>query len=214
MTSNQKTIILAGATGAVGKQVLAQALAHPKVKQVVALTRKPLQPQPKLVNAVVNFDHIEESADWWKADALICALGTTIKIAGTPEAFRKVDLEMPAKLAKLAAANGVDCYVLNSSMMANENASGLYLKTKGEAEKAVRESGIPSVVIARPGLLDAQREERRFGEEVGIFFSRIANPVLPKKFRSVPVAKLAKAMLEQALEAPRGIKIMESAEFQ
>lgn len=214
MTANAKTLLLAGATGAVGQQILTQALSHASVHKVVALTRRPLPVHPKLINPIVDFSNLDETADWWQVDAVLCALGTTIKIAGSAEAFRQVDLAMPSNLANAAAKNNVKCFVLNSSMMANDKASGLYLKTKGEAENAVKNAGFASVVIARPGLLDAQRQERRIGEEFGLFFSRLANPLLPRRFRSVPVASLARVMLTKALEAPPGITILESEAFQ
>lgn len=211
-------LILAGSTGAVGQQVLQQALDHPDVSQVVCLLRSPRRSalaHPKLVDVVLNLQQIPQQADWWTgAHALICTLGTTIKIAKTPEAFREVDLHLPARLATAAAANGVRCFVLNSSTMANAKASGLYLRTKGEAEAAVQAAGFKSVIIARPGLLDARREENRLGEEIGLMFSRLANPLLPKRWRSVKVANLARVMLKAALEAKAGVHVLESEQFQ
>lgn len=203
-----------GATGLVGQSVLAQALANPQVGKVVALTRKPITPHPKLLNQLIDFNAIPEEAPWWQADAIICTLGTTIKMAKTTEQFRFVDLTLVAQFAALAAQHAVPCFVLNSAMMASTKAKSLYLRTKGEAEQAVRNAGISSVVIARPGLLDGDREEFRFGEEIGLMASRLLNPVLPKRLRSVKVEKLARTMLKQALEAEQGVKVLESESFQ
>ncbi|HEX4844359.1 MAG TPA: NAD-dependent dehydratase, partial [Limnobacter sp.] len=94
-----KTLLLVGATGVVGQQVLAQALAHPGVERVVAPTRRPLPAHPKLTNPVVDFSQLPEQAEWWKADAVVCTLGTTIKQAKTAEAFRAVDLHLVATVA-------------------------------------------------------------------------------------------------------------------
>jgi len=210
----QKTLLLIGATGVVGQSLLAQALAHPEVGKVVALTRKPITPHPKLLNQVINFNAIPEEAPWWQADALVCTLGTTIKVAKTAEQFRFVDYTLVSQFAALAAQHAVPCFVLNSAMMADPKAKGLYLRTKGEAEQAVRNAGIPSVVIARPGLLDGDREEFRLGEEIGLIASRLINPVLPKRLRSVKVAKLAQTMLNEALKAEPGVKVLESESFQ
>lgn len=212
--ATQKTILLVGATGLVGQSVLAQALANPQVGKVVALTRKPITPHPKLLNQLIDFNAIPEEAPWWQADAVICTLGTTIKAAKTAEQFRFVDYTLVAQFAALAAQHAVPCFVLNSAMMASPKAKGLYLRTKGEAEQAVRNAGISSVVIARPGLLDGDREEFRFGEEIGLMASRLLNPVLPKRLRSVKVEKLARVMLEEALTAEQGIKVLESESFQ
>ncbi|HEX4856202.1 MAG TPA: NAD(P)H-binding protein [Limnobacter sp.] len=210
----QKTLLLAGATGVVGQQVLQQALAHPQVGKVVALTRRPLEPHPKLLNQVIDFDALPQEAPWWQADALVCTLGTTIRQAKTAERFRHVDYTLVARLAELAGMHKVPCFVLNSSMMANAKAAGLYLRTKGEAEEAVKAAGISSVVIARPGLLDGDREEFRLGEQIGVVASRLFNPLLPKRMRSVKVSNLASVMLQQALLSPPGVTILESEHFQ
>lgn len=210
----QKTLLLIGATGVVGQSLLAQALAHPEIGKVVALTRKPITPHPKLLNQVIDFNAIPEEAPWWQADALVCTLGTTIKVAKTAEQFRFVDYTLVSQFATLAAQHAVPCFVLNSAMMADPKAKGLYLRTKGEAEQAVRNAGIPSVVIARPGLLDGDREEFRLGEEIGLVASRLINPILPKRLRSVKVAKLAQTMLNEALKAEPGVKVLESECFQ
>lgn len=210
----QKTILLVGATGVVGQSVLTQALAHPQVGKVVALSRKPITPHPKLLNQQIDFKAIPEDAPWWQADAVVCTLGTTIKVAKTAEQFRFVDYTLVAQFASLAAKHSVPCFVLNSSMMASPKARGLYLRTKGEAEQAVKNSGVPSVVIARPGLLDSNREEFRLGEEIGIVASRLFNPLLPKRLRSVKAERLARVMLEEALKAEPGVKVLESESFQ
>lgn len=212
--NTQKTLLLVGATGVVGQQVLAQALAHPKVGKVVALTRKPITPHPKLLNQLIDFNSIPEEAPWWQADAVICTLGTTIKVAKTAEQFRFVDYTLVARFAALAAQHAVPCFVLNSAMMASPKAKGLYLRTKGEAEQSVKNAGISSVVIARPGLLDGQREEFRLGEEIGLAASRLFNPLLPKRLRSVKADKLAHVMLLEALKAEPGVKVLESEVFQ
>ncbi|WP_334119732.1 NAD(P)H-binding protein [Limnobacter sp.] len=212
--ATQKTILLVGATGLVGQNILAQALANPQVGKVVALTRKPITPHPKLLNQLIDFNAIPEEAPWWQADALICTLGTTIKVAKTAEQFRFVDFTLVAQFAALAAQHAVPCFVLNSAMMASTKAKGLYLRTKGEAEQTVKNAGIPGVVIARPGLLDGDREEFRVGEEIGLMASRLLNPLLPKRIRSVKVEKLARVMLEEALKAEQGVKVLESESFQ
>ena len=145
---------------------------------------------------------------------MVCTLGTTIKVAKTAEQFRFVDYTLVAQFASLAAKHSVPCFVLNSAMMASPKARGLYLRTKGEAEQAVKNSGVPGGVIARPGLLDGHREEFRLGEEIGLVASRLFNPLLPKRLRSVKAEKLARVMLEEALKAEAGVKVLESESFQ
>lgn len=217
--SRQTRILLVGATGAVGQEVLRQALAHPSAPLVTAVTRRPLpdtlQSHPNLSNPVVDFTSLNGSEPWWaRQDAVICTLGTTIKIAKTTEAFRYVDYYLPSQFATNAAQHGTACFVLNSSTLANPAAKGLYLQTKGQAEEAVKSAGFKSVVIARPGLLDTPREEVRVGEEIGRMASRVFNPLLPKRWRSVKVSKLAQVMLAQALGPQPGLTVLESEKFQ
>ncbi|HEX4918004.1 MAG TPA: NAD-dependent dehydratase, partial [Limnobacter sp.] len=156
---------------------------------------------------------LPEQAEWWKADAVVCTLGTTIKQAKTAEAFRAVDLHLVATVAKLAHQAGTPCFVLNSSTMAHPKARGLYLRTKGEAEHAVLTTGFKSVTLARPGLLDGNRTEFRLGEEIGLVATRLLNPLLPKSLRSVKVERLALAMLQSAVLAKPGENVLETDQF-
>ena len=111
-----KTLLLAGATGLVGQHVLRLALADPRVACVVAPTRRALPAHAKLVNPVVDFDHLPPDANWWKADAVVCALGTTMAKAGSKAAFRRIDLELPLQVARLSLRHGATSYALNSAL--------------------------------------------------------------------------------------------------
>lgn len=99
-------VLLIGATGLVGQSVLRQALQHPQVEQVIAPTRRPLPAHARLLNPVVDFDALPSDADWWAVDAVICTLGTTIKKAGSQAAFRRVDHDLPLRVAQIALRHG------------------------------------------------------------------------------------------------------------
>ena len=96
-------LLLVGATGLVGQSVLQQALADSRVSKVVAITRKPLPPQTGLENPLVDFDALPVDAPWWNVDGGICTLGTTMRQAGSHQAFRKVDVDYPLAVAQTAA---------------------------------------------------------------------------------------------------------------
>jgi uncharacterized protein YbjT (DUF2867 family) len=211
-----KKILLVGSTGVVGQAVLQQALVDSRIGEVVCLIRqaRTAPSNPKQTDLVVDFTQLLPKDVFANVDALICCIGTTIKIAKTKEAFREVDLHIPTRLAQAGALAGLRCFVLNSSSMADVDARSFYLKTKGLAEQAVINSHIASVVIARPSLLDGNRSEFRLGEAIGVKIARVLNPLLPKHIRSVKVETLAKAMLEKALGAPIGVTILESETFQ
>jgi uncharacterized protein YbjT (DUF2867 family) len=207
------TVLLAGASGMVGREVLRQALADPLVDQIVAPTRRPLPGDAKLRNPVVDFDDLPTDAAWWKVDAVICTLGTTIREAGSQAAFRKVDLEYPLAVARHALAHGASTFVLTSASGANEDSRIFYSRTKGELERSLRALGYPSLCLVRPGLLGGERERRRLAEHAGMKLLGALAPVLPRRYRVVPAERVAATLLRRALAAEPGVRIVESEEI-
>lgn len=206
-------LLLVGATGAVGREVLAAALAHPGIAAVVAPTRRPLPAAAKLQNPVVDFTHLPEDAEWWSVDAVICALGSTIKQAGSQAAFAFVDRDLPVRVGMLAHAAGASCYALNSALGASPRGN-FYLRTKAEAEAAIRAIGYRSYTIVRPSLIEAEREQTRRGEVAGVAIARVLGPLIPRRYRPVPAGRIAQALLAAALEAPAGEHVIESERLQ
>lgn len=208
-----KVLLVAGATGLVGGFVLAQALKNPAVAKVVAPTRRPLPPHPKLENPLVDFDKLPADASWWRVDAVICALGTTQRQAGSKEAFRRVDVEYPLAVARHAHAGGAQAFALNSAVGANPTARSFYVRTKGEAEEAVRAVGFKSLTIVRPSLIGGKREEFRLGERVfeGVF--AILGPLVPRRYRTVSAERIAQVLVDSALAAQPGVRVIESEDI-
>lgn len=213
MTTTKKTfplrLLLVGATGVVGQQVLQQALADARVGQIVALTRRALPPHIKLENHVVDFSKLPPDAPWWNVDAVICTLGTTIKVAGSPAVFASVDRDLPVQVAKLARQAGATRFVLNSSVGASLSGS-FYLRTKAEAEEGIRELAFPSYTIVRPSLIDAHRVESRPGERFALFFAHALRPFIPNRYRAVKPESIAQTLLQGALLGKDGEHIVES----
>ncbi|MDZ7812067.1 MAG: NAD-dependent dehydratase [Ideonella sp.] len=206
-------LLLLGATGLVGQQVLAQALADATITQVVAPTRRPLPPHPKLLNPIVDFKALPQ-ADWWAADAVVCCLGTTLKLAGSPAAFRAVDHDHVLAAARLARAAGTLTFALNSSLGAATASSNLYLRTKGEVEDALATLGFASLTLVRPSLLDGgPRPDSRPGEAAGLWFARLARPLIPARYRAVRTEAVARALLQAVRQAPKGRCVIENAEI-
>jgi uncharacterized protein YbjT (DUF2867 family) len=128
-TSNMKTALIAGATGLIGKQLLQLLLQDSYYEKVKAITRKPLDLQhPKLENVVLDFEKLSE-ADL-KSDDVFCCLGTTIRIAKTKEAFRKVDYTYPLEIARATEKLGSTQYFLVSALGADKNSNIFYNKVK------------------------------------------------------------------------------------
>jgi uncharacterized protein YbjT (DUF2867 family) len=208
-----KTLLLVGATGLVGQYVLRLALADTRVARVIAPTRRVLPAHTKLYNPVVDFDHLPADADWWQADAVVCALGTTMAKAGSKEAFRRIDLELPLQVAKLSLIHGATSYALNSALGADAASSVFYSRTKGELEQALRAIKFPSLTLIRPGLLDGDRQESRPAERVAIWVSKAFGPLLPRRYRVVPAQRVAHHLLESALAGELGVKVLQSEQL-
>lgn len=208
-----KRVLLAGASGMVGREVLRQALADPRVGEVVAPTRRPLAADAKLLNPLVDFDDLPADAAWWTVDAVICTLGTTIREAGSQAAFRKVDLEYPLAVARHALAHGASTFVLTSASGASADSRIFYSRTKGELERSLRALGYGSLCLVRPGLLGGERERRRPLEHVGMKLLGAMGPLLPHRYRVVPAERVAATLLREALAAGPGVRVIESEEI-
>lgn len=206
-------LLLAGATGAVGHAVLTMALADPRIAAVIAPTRHPLAAHPKLQNPVVDFANLPADANWWQVDAVVCALGSTIKAAGSQAAFAFVDRDLPIQIARFAQTQGATRYALNSSLGASLKGN-FYLRTKAEAEAGIRALAYPSFTIVRPSLIDAARAQPRTGETFVLAIARVLRPLIPRRYRSVKAERIADALLEAVMAAPAGEHRIESEQLQ
>jgi uncharacterized protein YbjT (DUF2867 family) len=203
-------LLLVGATGLVGQSVVRQALADSRVDKLIAVTRKPLPPQPRLENPTVDFDALPADAPWWKVDGGICTLGTTMRQAGSHQAFRKVDVDYPLAVAGLLRKHGAHSFAFNSSIGANPKARAFYMRVKGEVEQRLIALGFPSLTLLRPsGILGPRKPHRKWeARTIRVFHS--LRPILPRHYRVVPADKIAKALIEAALTAPVGVQVVES----
>ncbi|UCC25641.1 MAG: NAD(P)H-binding protein [Gemmatimonadales bacterium] len=214
--------ILAGATGLVGRYLLRELLTRtrgdgdPAYREVVVLTRRPL---PDALPAGLDGDRVQEvEADFTRlgelgeavvADHVFCALGTTIRKAGSRERFRAVDHGLPMALARATRAAGARHFGLVSSMGARSDAGTFYLRVKGELEEELRGVGFPSVGIVRPSVIGGPRGEFRPAEAVG----RVLLSLVPGRLRTVHAADIAAAMVTLALEEAPGVQVLESEEI-
>ncbi|MGF6401288.1 uncharacterized protein YbjT (DUF2867 family) [Pseudomonas frederiksbergensis] len=203
-------LVLVGSTGLVGREVLKLALADPRISRVVAPVRRALVAHPKLQAPLVDFDILPETVDWWQADAVICTLGTTMRSAGSRDAFRRVDLEYPMHVARLAKRHGTSAYVLNSAIGANPTSRFFYNRVKGELEMHLAGLGFDSLTYVRPGVIGGQRDELRLGECALVCALGLTGRLLPARWRLNPASRIARALLESALERAPGIHVISS----
>lgn len=206
-----KVALIVGATGLIGGQLLELLLADDRYSKVTALSRKPLSiNHSKLDNVVVDFNRLSEYFDRLSADDVFCCLGTTMKQAGSPEAFRKVDFEYPLEIAKITKGLGAKQFLIITALGASKKSSFYYNKVKGEVEEAIGNQGFESYHIFRPSFLQGKRIESRAGEEATKVFFSIFGFLVPKKFKAIDSNKVARAMLMKAKEESRGVFVYES----
>jgi uncharacterized protein YbjT (DUF2867 family) len=213
-----KSALIAGATGLVGGHCLHFLRDIPEISEIRVLTRRPLgMSDPRIKEHIIDFDRLDQYHEIIKADYVFCCLGTTIKKAGSQEEFRRVDYEYPLQLGEISAGNGSENFLLVSAMGANSKSKIFYNRVKGDLEKAVSSLTFTGIFIFRPSLLLGNREEFRRGEKAGALFFKLANPFLIgklRKYRAIQAQVVAKAMVYMAPTRLKGLHIFESNQIQ
>lgn len=209
-----KSIWLAGATGLVGNLCLEMLLEDPNVGTVVAVGRR----APNRVHAKLRFQGTERFEDLASAmqrdrpDAVLCALGTTIKKAGSQDAFREVDGVYPLRLAEAARAAGVGVFGIVTAVGASAQSRVFYNRVKGELEQALAALQLPTVHVLHPSLLLGQRAESRPAEKLGMLFAGLWRLVCIgpwRKYRPIRAECVARALARSAFDARPGWHVYE-----
>ena len=195
----QKSALLLGATGLTGGHLLHLLLESDEYETIYIYVRRPIGLQNhKLKEIIIDFDSYEGTVD---ADTVFCCLGTTIKIAKTKEAFKKVDQDYPVKIAQLQFNAGSKRFLVISAMGAAADSLFFYSRVKAEMEKLLSNIGYPKLFIFRPALITGERNEHRSGEKIAAGINGILNYVLVgplRKYQSVSAKAIALCMLSFA----------------
>lgn len=200
--------LLLGASGLVGGFCLQALLAEPAYARIVLLNRRelPAVTHSRLAEKIVDFEKLTV-ADFAGAGDVFCALGTTIKKAGSQAAFRRVDLEYPLAAARLARQAGAKQFMLVSSVGADASSKNFYLRTKGELETEIGKLGFQAVHIFRPSLLLGRREDFRFGERAIQVIAPALTFVMAgslRRYRAIQADAVGKALVAAAREEKSG----------
>jgi uncharacterized protein YbjT (DUF2867 family) len=214
----KRTVALAGATGLVGREILQGLLADDSIEAVHALGRRPLDMQhPKLTSHLVDFSALSSLPLLPPIDEIYLALGTTIKVAGSQQAFRAVDFDANLATARVALAAGARRAGLVSAMGADAHSRIFYSRVKGELEAALVSMGFDTLVIARPSMLAGDRaalgQPLRNGEKIAMQVSRLLRPIIPANYRSILAADVARA-LRTRVPLAKGREILLSGAMQ
>lgn len=208
-----RSVAILGATGLVGSECVRQFAESGEFAPVVALVRRPLAEELARLpveTRIIDFERLEDASGDFRVSHIVCALGTTIKTAGSQERFRRVDHDYPVAAARIGARQGVRHFLLVSSLGANAKSRIFYSRVKGEVEDAIRALAFRSVTIMRPSLLLGERRETRLGESIGKLFAGIT----PRRYKPVHARDVAAAMLRAAMEDRPGVRVIESAQIQ
>jgi uncharacterized protein YbjT (DUF2867 family) len=212
-----KSALVMGATGLVGMELLKQLIDNPEYyERYVVGRRAPALLSPKITFRAIDLSEIG-TLPFTDVDDVYCALGTTIKKAGSQNAFRLVDFDAVVDLAHWAKIADVKHFAMVSSIGAKATSKNFYLRTKGQMEQRVMQIGLQSLIIVRPSLLLGKRNEMRLGEKLGQWLSTIMNPLLwgkLKKYQSVKASKVANAMIAYSQSKFGDTYIVESDQLQ
>lgn len=195
---NNKTALLAGASGLVGNELLHILLDSPHYKGVKILVRRPLDmTHEKLEQVVTDFDKLDDYAQHFDVDDVYCCLGTTIKKAGSQDAFKKVDYEYPLKMAELAKSQQAKNFLIITALGADAESKVFYSRTKGQLQVRLKKIGLTALHIFQPSLLLGDRQEFRLGEKAATVLSPAITKLLKgkmKKYKPVEAKDVALAM--------------------
>ena len=190
-----------GATGLVGKHLVQQLLENKEFETVRIFVRRDSGvSHPKLEQHIVDYSDQKAWKDELQGDVLFSALGTTLKQAGSKEKQYEVDFTYNLNFAKQAKQNGIEHYVLVSSVGANANSKLFYSRMKGELDEAVSNIGFTNLVILRPASLMGERKENRTMEEISIPVLQFLTRFMLKKYKPIHGKTVARAMINAVLQ--------------
>lgn len=210
-------IALSGASGLIGSYLLDQLLNADTVDQIHILVRKKLDKEhPKLIQHIADYENLDQLQVGEKIDVAFCALGTTLRKAGSKDVQTRIDRDYVIAFANWSKSNGAERIGIVSSLGATAKTSNFYLRLKGEMEQAVINLQLDHTVFVRPSLLLGPRTERRFGEMIGKAIMTVLNPLFfgkAKRYRAVHAQNVAATLIRETMGTSEKIRIIESEEI-
>ena len=199
-----KTALLFGASGLVGNHLLNQLIKdtnYSKIKLFVRSVTKIIDPKVEIIKT--DFNNLQNHKEDVKGDDCFFCIGTTKQNSSDKDEYRRVELDIPKEIAKIAKLNLVNSFIFVSAIYANPNSSGDYVRFKGLVEEELKRLNFPKLALMRPSFLMGDRKEKRVGEKIGIFVFKLLSPLLLgpiKKMRPIHSETVAKAMIKAANE--------------
>ena len=211
-----KTALIFGSSGLVGKNLLNQIINNSNYSKVKIFVRSSLEisdPKVEIINT--DFKDLQKIKNLIIGDDCFFCIGTTKKNSPDKNEYRRVELDLPKKIAQISKSNDIKSFIYVSSGFADPKNSGDYLKFKGLVEEEIKSLNFEKIGILRPSFLLGNRKEKRVGEKIGIFIFKLLSPLFfgpIKKMKPIHSEKVAKAMIKIANEN-LGKTILESDEI-
>lgn len=209
----KKTVIVAGASGLVGKEVVKHLISDPTCSEIILLVRNNSEiKHPKIKEVLFDFTSLEYKIENINADSMLICIGTTMKKAQTKERFEEVDLHIPVKLARLAIKLNVQNVAIISAMGADSKSLFFYNRVKGEMETQLISLNIKNLTIVRPSLLIGDRNEFRFGERFAEKVYTALPFIFPNKYKPIDAGSVARAMIKASFSfSDKEVNIIENS---
>ncbi len=199
-----KTALVFGSSGLIGGHLLNQLIKNDNYNKIKLFVRtEPVINEPKIEIIKTDFNNLESCKDNIKGDDCFFCIGTTKQNSPNKNEYQKVELDLPKEIAKIAKDNLIKSFIFISSIYANQNSSGDYVKFKGLVEEELKKLNFSNLGILRPSFLMGDRKEKRVGEKIGILTFRLLSPLLLgplKKMKPINSEKVAKSMIKIANE--------------
>ena len=210
-----RNAVVAGGTGLVGTEVLKLLDQERRYGRITSLVRQETVAAGRVENRVVSFDDLDRS-ELPEVDDAYCCLGTTRRVAGSDDAFRKVDFDYVLAYARAAHRAGAVRFLIVSAMGAKVESRFLYTRVKGQVEAAVSTLGFQVVGIARPSFLIGRRAKARGGETAALVLSHAVTPFMVgplRRFRPIEARTVAAGLIHLAFSAREGVSVLSSEEI-
>jgi len=197
-----KTAIILGATGLTGNLLVNKLIVDERYRNIKLFTRKPIRIEnPKVTEILCDLLDTDSYKDNFYADEVFCCIGTTTKKTPDKDLYKQIDYGIPVSAAKLCKQNGIDTFLVMSSLGADAKSKVFYSRTKGEMEEAVLEKNIKNTYILRPSIIGGNRNESRATETIGLTVMKVLQPLFigsMRKYRVINANTIANAMFQLA----------------
>jgi len=213
MNSSDKKVVIIGSTGLIGGHLVEQLQQNPAIGQILLPVRRQVNfSQSKAMTVEVDFTDKEALRACVKgADAIFCAIGTTQqRVNGDKRLYKTIDFDIPVLVAKLCEEESVQYFAIVSSVGADSQSNNFYLQLKGDVEQAVQAFKIERIAIFRPSMLLGERKEFRLMEKVSKHIMQVFAFLIPKRYKGVQAAQVAKTMIQDAFRHHKGVQIYEN----